>query len=65
MLFVTTSKLEPSFRKSLMPICEMVVSTDFLDQGRSSTKIVGGAKVSKKFQPPWLADGESFRFRMT
>ena len=27
-------------------------------QGRSSTKVVGGANVPKKCRPPWLADGE-------
>ena len=31
-------------------------------QDRSSTKILGGAKVSKKCPPPWLTCGESFRF---
>ena len=31
-------------------------------QSRSSTKIVEGAEVLKKFQPPWLADGENVRF---
>ena len=31
-------------------------------QDRSSTKILGGAKVSKKYPPPWLTVGESFRF---
>ena len=31
-------------------------------QGRSSTKVIGGAKVWKKCRPPWLADGENFIF---
>ena len=31
-------------------------------QDRSSTKILGGAKVSKKCPPPWLTVKESFRF---
>ena len=33
------------------------------NQGRSTTKIIGEAKVWKKW-PPWLADGENFRFWM-
>ena len=31
-------------------------------QGRNSTKLVGGANVSKKCRPPWLVDGKNFKF---
>ena len=41
-----------------------LTSLTTLSQDRSSTKIVGGAKVSKKCRPPWLVDRENFRLWM-